>query len=244
MKRFILSGALIACSFLSFTQEKKNTRYHLDSDIYAFNISHMGRIKYSPNNLPTDINSGGSFILPGRFDWIMPGDGRYGYSEGTGLVSQFYKSRIPAAGFLELGLGWMFNNTKASVNTAVKDRFITFQYGMGLGLGIRLLYNETDDNGVLFGVVWPEFTSITSIGTRLELIPKFIIHPIYSGKEWGLRTGTEVMAVYRLLGGFSATLRLTRERFRFGDSFTTDTGSFNGKAVASTFQLGFAINID
>lgn len=86
--------------------------------------------------------------------------------------------------------------------------------------------------------------SQTSIGTRLELVPKFIIHPIYSGKEWGLRTGTEVMAVYRLLGGFSATLRLTRERFRFGDSFTTDTGSFNGKAVASTFQLGFAINID
>jgi hypothetical protein len=243
-----MKTTLLTLSFLTsfpslFSQKDYVKDYHLDRDIYAFNISHRGKMKYEPLNSSRIDEAGGGWLLPGRFDWIMPGEGQYGYSEGTGLLTGFYPNPIPTAGLLELGYGWMFNNAKAVLKSKENNRTVTFQYGMGVGFGFRIFRLASQNDADLYGLLWPEFSSIISIGDRIELIPKYIFNPIYSGNEIRLRTGTELMLIYRIVGGFSATVRLTNETFRFGEEYTTDKISLSGKAVSRSMQLGFAINI-
>lgn len=243
MKTTIISLVILASFHSLFSQKDWVRDYHLDRDIYAFNIGHKGKMKYEPLNSSRIDEAGGGWFLPGRFDWIMPMEGQYAYSEGTALLSGFYPNPLPTAGLLELGYGWMFNNKKAKKKTEEKNRFVTVQYGMGVGFGFRMFWMESENKGDLYGLLWPEFSSIISIGNRLDLLTKYIFNPIYSGNEVRLRTGTEVMAIYRLLGGFSLTFRVTNETFRFGDGYTTDKLALSGKAVSRSFQFGFAINI-
>lgn len=73
---------------------------------------------------------------------------------------------------------------------------------MGVGFGFRQFYLESKKEGTLYGLLWPEFSSIISVGDRLEIVPKLIFNPIFSGNEWGLRTGSEAMVIYRLMGKF------------------------------------------
>lgn len=234
---------LLSCSSRLEAQKSKNSNYindyHLDNDLFCFNITHTGRINYKPLNNPEINEKGGLLICPGRFDWIMPADGSYAYSEASGLTSSFFGSPVPTAGFLEMGYGWMFNNKSASKS----NNYVTVQYGMGVGFGFRQFYLESINEGTLYGVLWPEFSSIISVGDRLEIVPKFIFNPIYSGQGWGLRTGTEAMFIYRLLGRFSLTFRAMRETINFNESYKTDKGEFSGKSKSSSFQFGFAINV-
>jgi hypothetical protein len=243
-----MKTTLITLFFLTslpslFSQKDLVKDYHLDRNIYVFNISHTGKMKYEPLNGNRINEAGGGWFLPGRFDWIMPDEGMYAYSEGTGLLAGFYPNPIPTAGLLELGYGWMFNNAKAGLKTKEKSRSVTFQYGMGVGVGFRIFRLSSQNDADLYGALWPEFTSIISVGDKIELIPKYIFNPIYSGNEIRLRTGTELMLIYRIIGGFSATVRLTNETFRFGEGYTTDKISLSGRAVSRSMQLGFAINI-
>lgn len=232
---------LLSCLARLAAQKSTDYRkdYHLDEDIYCFNISHTGKLNYKPLNEPEINEKGGLLICPGRFDWIMPSDGTYAYSEGTGIMSLVLGSPLPTSGFLEMGYGWMFNNKRASKS----NNYVTVQYGMGVGFGFRQFYLESVKEGSLYGVLWPEFSSIISVGDRLEIVPKLIFNPIYSGKEWGLRTGAEAMFIYRLMGKFSLTGRVMRESFNFNEKFETDKGSFSGKAKSTSLQLGFAIAV-
>lgn len=241
MKKTLLYLVVIALFIdQAFAQKKDKKRdYHLDRDIYAFNVSHTGNLSYSPIGEPAISSSGGLMICPGRFDWIMPDEGQYGYSEGSGLLSSVLGVPIPTAGFLEMGYGWMFNNNK----TKSKSRYVSIQYGMGIGFGFRQFWVEPQNTGTLYGVLWPEFSGIISIGNRLEIVPKFIFNPLYSGKEWGLRTGTEAMFIYRAAGPLSVTCRLVRERINFNEKWETDGKGFSGIAKTGSMQLGIAINV-
>jgi hypothetical protein len=240
-KSHVLLLFLWSCSIRLVAQKATDYRrdFHLDEDIYCFNISHTEKLNYKPLNVPEINESGGLFFCPGRFDWIMPSDGAYAYSEGTGIMSIVLGNPLPSSGFLEMGYGWMFNNKKASKST----KFVTVQYGMGVGFGFRQFYLKREKEGTLYGILWPEFSSIISVGDRLEIVPKLIFNPLYSGNEWGLRTGSEAMFIYRLMGKFSLTGRVMRESFNFNEKFNTDKGSFSGKAKSSSLQIGFAITI-
>ncbi|MEN9459888.1 MAG: hypothetical protein RL135_2516 [Bacteroidota bacterium] len=232
---------LFSCSARLAAQKSSDyiKDFHLDEDIYCFNISHTGKLNYNPLNEPEINERGGLLFCPGRFDWIMPSDGSYAYSEGTGIMSLVLGSPLPTSGFLEMGYGWMFNNKRASKS----NKFVTVQYGMGVGFGFRQFYLESKKEGTLYGLLWPEFSSIISVGDRLEIVPKLIFNPIFSGNEWGLRTGSEAMFIYRLMGKFSLTGRVMRESFNFNEKFDTDKGEFSGKAKSTSFQFGFAINV-
>jgi hypothetical protein len=242
MRKFcIVLLFLFSCSIRLAAQKLSEYRkdHHLDEDIYCFNISNIGKLNYKPLNQPEINERGGLFFCPGRFDWIMPSDGAYAYSEGTGIMSIVLGSPLPTAGFLEMGYGWMFNNKKASKST----KYVTIQYGMGVGFGFRQYYLESIKKGTLYGLLWPEFSSIISVGERLEIVPKLILNPIYSGEDWGLRTGSEAMFIYRLMGKFSLTGRVMRETLNFNEKFETDKVDFSGKAKSTSLQFGFAITV-
>jgi hypothetical protein len=239
MKNLVIIACILLSNFNGYTQKKQKSKkdYKLDYDLYCFNLSHTGSVKYNMENAATLSYSGGAAFLPGRFDWYMPHDGSYGYSEGTALLSSFYEQPLPTGGFLEMGYGWMFNNQKARKSS----KNVVIQYGMGLGFGIRQFWDDKVKEGFLYGMIWPEFSSITSIGDRWEVFPKFIFHPIPTGGGWGLRTSAEAMVAFRLLGPLSITFKASSETIR-SEKMEFDTFTFSGKAKMSSFQFGIAFN--
>lgn len=67
---------LFSCSARLAAQKSSDyiKDFHLDEDIYCFNISHTGKLNYNPLNEPEINEKGGLLFCPGRFDWIMPSD--------------------------------------------------------------------------------------------------------------------------------------------------------------------------
>jgi hypothetical protein len=230
MKSLTLFLLCIGIAPMLFSQKKSKAGYHLDDAIYAFNISYTGSMNYSEQGGPNEKLSGGALFLPGRFDLVSPWAGVYGYAEANSLLNIFIGEMLPTSGLVECGYSWMFNNEKVSK----KNSFVSFQYGMGIGGGIRIFRNSNINNSQLYGVIWPEITGIISVGNNLDIMPKLIINP------WPeiSRVGSEALVVYRLLGPMSLTGRIMRERF-----ILTKDGESYAKAVGTSFQLGFAINI-
>lgn len=234
MKKVFLTCLLLAAS-LSYAKAQAT----LDDNIYFFSVSNFtsGSFDNINGNAYTN-NKGGGFLLPGRFEWIMPNDGMYGYADGSALLSSFMKN-IPSGGFLEMGYGWMFNNK--SVRDA--SGFVKIQYGMGLGFGFRKAQSLTNDKaGALYGALWPEFASITSIGENLEIVPKVILHPMINNGYMGMRTEFNVMAIYKLAGFLGVSAKYGIETHSYTDDLTTSNGAnMRGKASFKTFQLGITI---
>lgn len=212
----------------------------LDQNIHFFSVSNFTSGKFDNiNNNAYPNNKGGGFLLPGRWDWIMPHSGRYAYVDGSALVGGFM-ANIPSGGFLEGGYGWMFNNK--SVRQALG--FVKVQYGLGLGFGFRKAQSITNTSaGALYGALWPEVASITSIGENLEVVPRFILHPMINNGYMGMRTEFNVMAIYKLAKFLGVSAKYGTETHSYKDGLTTSNGvNMRGKASFSTLQLGVTIH--
>lgn len=216
------------------TQEIKSWDNH---EIISFGFYHKARVKYKTKSNVSDTSTifkGGGLTI-GRWDWIMPSSDMYCYVEGTGLMSNLFKAKLPTAGLFEACYGGFFKHRDKKV-----------RWGMGCGFGFRSFFVETPNNGLrgaAYGMIWPEVVALIRLSEHITIVPKYILCPMINNGLMGLRTSSELFINFRLLSFIGANIRLTSETIRFNDEIkTSNAESFSGKSNNLAIQFGISFN--